>query len=205
MERDLRLAQESGVDAVFTPSVVEMYPPGFNTEVIVHELTASLCGAMRPGHFQGVTTVVAKLFNIVAPERAYFGQKDYQQAMVIQKMVHDLLMPLEVIVCPTVREADGLAMSSRNAYLNPVERQAAWCCRALRLADAQIVQGEHQANARRPPCAPALLPNRPALTMWRSVIQTLQEVDELPATVLVARRAYWQDTAYRQCAVDRAT
>jgi pantoate--beta-alanine ligase len=135
MERDLRLAQEAGVDAVFTPVVAEMYPPGFSTEVMVHVLTAPLCGASRPGHFQGVTTVVAKLFNIVAPDRAYFGQKDYQQALVIQKMVHDLLMPLEVVICPTVRDPDGLAMSSRNAYLNSAERQAAlvlW--RTLRLA-----------------------------------------------------------------------
>src|SRR5262245_46912745 len=122
---DLRQAQEAGVDAVFTPTVEEMYPPGFLTEVRVHELTALLCGASRPGHFHGVTTVVAQLFNIVGPDRAYLGQKDYQQVTVIRKMATDLHMPLEVITCPTVREAAGLAMSSRNAYLNPAERQAA--------------------------------------------------------------------------------
>ena len=143
MEGDLRQAREAGVDAVFAPSVEEMYPPGFLTEVIVHNLTAPLCGASRPGHFNGVTTVVAKLFNIVGPDRAYFGQKDYQQVTVLRKMVTDLCMPLEVITCPTVREPDGLAMSSRNAYLNPAERQAALVLsRALRLAEERLAQGE---------------------------------------------------------------
>src|SRR5438270_7645944 len=115
MESDLRQAREAGVDAVFTPAVEEMYPPGFLTEVSVHALTSPLCGASRPGHFNGVTTVVAKLFNIVGPDRAYFGQKDYQQVTVLRKMAVDLCMPIDVITCPTVREADGLATSSRNA------------------------------------------------------------------------------------------
>ena len=122
---DLRQVGAAGVDAVFTPAVAEMYPPGFLTEVRVHELTAPLCGASRPGHFHGVTTVVAKLLHIVGPDRAYFGQKDYQQVTVIRKMVTDLHMPLEVITCPTVRESDGLAMSSRNAYLEGGHRAAA--------------------------------------------------------------------------------
>ncbi len=125
MEHDLRLARDGGVDVVFTPDVSDVYPEGFQSEVSVHGLTASLCGASRPGHFNGVTTVVAKLFNMVGPDRAYFGQKDYQQAAVIQRMVTDLNMPLTVVVCPIVRETDGLAMSSRNAYLNPEERPAA--------------------------------------------------------------------------------
>src|SRR5215831_2402314 len=145
MEGDLHQAREAGGDAVFTPTVAEMYPPGFLTEVRVHELTSPLCGASRPGHFNGVTTVVAQLFNIVGPDRAYFGQKDYQQVTVIRKMATDLHMSLEVITCPTVREPDGLAMSSRNAYLNPAERQAAivlW--RALRLAEERLAQGERQ-------------------------------------------------------------
>ena len=145
MEGDLRQAREAGVDAVFAPAVEEMYPPGFLTEVTVHELTAPLCGASRPGHFNGVTTVVAKLFNIVGPDRAYFGQKDYQQVTVLRKMATDLCMPLEVVTCPTVREPDGLAMSSRNAYLNPAERQAALVLsRALRLAEERLAQGERQ-------------------------------------------------------------
>ncbi len=125
LERDLRMAREVGVDVVFTPADEEMYPPGYCTYVEVLGLTEKLCGLSRPGHFRGVTTVVAKLFNIVQPDVAYFGQKDAQQAVVIQRMVRDLNMPLEVVVLPTVREADGLAMSSRNVYLSPEERQAA--------------------------------------------------------------------------------
>jgi pantoate--beta-alanine ligase len=189
LARDLQLAQEAGVAAVFTPGVTEMYPPDFNTEVIVHELTAPLCGASRPGHFQGVTTVVAKLFNIVGPERAYFGQKDYQQAIVIQKMVHDLLMPLAVVVCPTVREPDGLAMSSRNAYLNAAERQAALVLsRALQLAAAQIAQGERQGQRLAAILRQYIAAEPLARLDYVAVCdpQTLQEVDELPVTVLVA-------------------
>src|SRR5262249_34497477 len=147
MAGDLRQARAAGVDAVFAPAVEEMYPPGFLTEVSVHELTAPLCGASRPGHFNGVTTVVAKLFNIVGPGRAYFGQKDYQQETVIRNIAADLHMPLDVITCPTVRESDGLAMSSRNAYLNPAERQAAlvlW--RTLRLTEERLAQGERQGS-----------------------------------------------------------
>ena len=119
MARDLDLARQAGVDVVFTPGVDEVYPDGYQTEVIVSTLTQPLCGASRPGHFNGVTTVVAKLFNMVGPDRAYFGQKDYQQAAVIQRMVTDLNMPLTIVACPTIREDDGLAMSSRNAYLSP--------------------------------------------------------------------------------------
>jgi pantoate--beta-alanine ligase len=193
LERDLRLAQEAGVAAVFTPAVTEMYPPGFNTEVIVHELTAPLCGASRPGHFQGVTTVVAKLFHIVGPERAYFGQKDYQQALVIQKMVRDLRMPLEVVVCPTVREPDGLAMSSRNAYLNPAERLAALVLsRALRLAADRLAQGERQGQRLAATLRQYIAAEPLARLDYVAVCdaQTLQAVDELPATVLVALAVY---------------
>ncbi len=143
MERDLALAQEAGVDVIFAPPVEEVYPEGFHSEVIVHGLTASLCGASRPGHFDGVTTVVAKLFNMVAPDRAYFGQKDYQQVTVIQKMVADLNMPLTVVACPIVREDDGLAMSSRNAYLSAEERRAALVLsQALQVAAERVAAGE---------------------------------------------------------------
>jgi pantoate--beta-alanine ligase len=193
MERDLRLAREAGVDAVFSPTVAEMYPPDFNTEVIVHELTTSLCGVSRPGHFQGVTTVVAKLFNIVSPDRAYFGQKDYQQALVIQKMVHDLLMPLEVVVCPTVRESDGLAMSSRNAYLNAAERQAAlvlW--RTLQLAEERLAQGERQGQRLAAALRQYIAAEPLARIDYVAVCdpQTLREVDELSGTVLAALAVY---------------
>ncbi|GAE89106.1 pantoate-beta-alanine ligase [Acetivibrio straminisolvens JCM 21531] len=125
MERDLKLAESAGVDVVFAPSVKEMYPDGYNTYVNVEGITEVLCGKSRPGHFRGVTTIVAKLFNIVEPHRAYFGQKDAQQVAVIKKMVRDLNMNIEIITCPIVREEDGLAMSSRNVYLSPEERKSA--------------------------------------------------------------------------------
>ncbi len=123
--RDLGLFEAEGVDLVWTPEAAEMYPDGFQTWVTVEELTHRLEGDARPGHFRGVTTVVAKLFNAFQPQRAYFGQKDAQQALAIRRMVSDLNFPVEIIVCPTVREPDGLAMSSRNAYLEPEERRAA--------------------------------------------------------------------------------
>jgi len=124
-ERDLAMLEELNTDIVLMPSADDIYPPGFNTWVEVEKLTDRLEGASRPTHFRGVTTVVSKLFNIVRPNRAYFGQKDAQQAAVIRKMVSDLDMDLDVIVCPTVREFDGLAMSSRNTYLTTEERRAA--------------------------------------------------------------------------------
>lgn len=125
VERDYRMASDVGADLIFNPSVGEMYPEGYHTYVNVEELTDGLCGASRPGHFRGVTTVVAKLFNIVQPDRAYFGRKDYQQLKVIERMVKDLDFPIEIIGMPIVREPDGLAMSSRNVRLNPDEREAA--------------------------------------------------------------------------------
>ena len=128
-----------------------MYPPGYQTWVTVEEVTLPLEGGMRPGHFRGVTTIVAKLFNAVQPDKAYFGQKDAQQAAVIQQMVRDLNFPLEVVVCPIVREPDGLAMSSRNAYLNPAERQAATVLsRALGAARDAWTAGERDAEAPAP-------------------------------------------------------
>jgi len=124
-ERDCRMAEDAGVDVVFAPKAKEMYPEGYRTYVDVTGITGVLCGKSRPGHFKGVTTVVTKLFNIVEPDKAYFGQKDAQQLTVIKKMVWDLNMDLEIVTCPIVREADGLAMSSRNVYLNAQERSAA--------------------------------------------------------------------------------
>jgi pantoate--beta-alanine ligase len=124
--RDCRLAEEAGADIIFSPDTKEIYLPGASTKVEVKgEITNKLCGASRPIHFKGVTTVVNILFSIVRPDRAYFGQKDAQQAIIIKKMVCDLHIPVEVIVCPIVRESDGLAMSSRNVYLNPEERKQA--------------------------------------------------------------------------------
>jgi pantoate--beta-alanine ligase len=147
MYRDLSLLDREGVDLVWTPDAEAMYPPGYQTWVTVEELAVPLEGQMRPGHFRGVTTVVAKLFNAVQPDRAYFGQKDAQQALVIRRMVADLNFPLEVIIKPIVREPDGLAMSSRNAYLNPAERQAALVLsRALNAAKAVFSAGERAAE-----------------------------------------------------------
>lgn len=125
LERDLGMLSEEGVDLVWIPSIEEIYPPGAPTWVEVEGLTEVLEGARRPGHFRGVTTVVSKLFNAFQPSKAYFGQKDAQQARVIQRMTEDLLFPIEIVVCPIVREQDGLAMSSRNTYLNGEQRQAA--------------------------------------------------------------------------------
>jgi pantoate--beta-alanine ligase len=146
-ERDAALLLKEKTDIIFMPSVEEIYPAGFNSWVRVDNLTQRLEGASRPGHFQGVTTVVNKLFNIVRPTRAYFGQKDAQQAIVIKKMVTDLSMDLEVVVLPTVREEDGLAMSSRNTYLNPEERRSAPILfKALTLARERCKQGERNAD-----------------------------------------------------------
>jgi pantoate--beta-alanine ligase len=125
LKRDLGLLETVQVDAVFTPETHEMYPVEASTIVEVEALSGILEGASRPGHFRGVATVVCKLFHLVQPHRAYFGEKDYQQLQVIRRMAHDLRMPIEVVGCPTVREPDGLAMSSRNVYLGPPERRAA--------------------------------------------------------------------------------
>ena len=141
LARDCRLAAEAGVDAVFAPSVEEIYPAGFQSQVTVRDLSAVLEGAVRPHHFAGVTTVVLKLLNIAAPDRLYMGQKDYQQALIIDRMVTDLNVNTQVSLAPTVRESDGLALSSRNAYLTPEQRRAAPAIhRALTLA-ADMVRG----------------------------------------------------------------
>ena len=143
LERDQSLLQEAGVDVLFSPPVAEMYPPGFSAFVEIEgEITAKLCGAFRPGHFRGVTTVVSKLFNLALPDRAYFGQKDAQQLLVLEKMVRDLNFPLEIIRVPIVREADGLAMSSRNVYLKGEQReQALVLSRSLQTARTMIADG----------------------------------------------------------------
>ena len=143
LERDTAIAAEAGVDIIFAPKVSDMYPVGFQTWVDVDRLTLPLCGASRPGHFRGVTTVVAKLFNIVRPDVALFGRKDYQQLAVIRRMSADLNMGIDIVGMPIIRENDGLAMSSRNSYLSPSERTAALCLnRSLVLARALYRQGE---------------------------------------------------------------
>jgi pantoate--beta-alanine ligase len=141
-QRDARLAEEAGVDVLFAPAVEEIYPPGFQTWVEVERLGASLEGKHRPGHFRGVATVCLKLFNLVRPRRAYFGQKDAQQVAVLGQMVRDLAVPVEIRVLPIVRDDDGLALSSRNAYLSPEEREAALSLpRALEARDRSLLDG----------------------------------------------------------------
>lgn len=147
IERDARICESKGVDAVFHPAVEEMYPEGYSTYVEVEGLTERLCGAVRPGHFRGVCTVVTKLFNIIDPDRAFFGQKDAQQLAVIKRMVADLNMDVRIIGCPIVREEDGLAKSSRNSYLSREEREAALILsRSLAAARESIEQGERDVS-----------------------------------------------------------
>lgn len=147
LKRDLKMLSKLGVDAVFYPDAKEMYPEGLKTYVEVDGLSDKLCGAYRPGHFRGVATVVAKLFNIVCPDDAYFGQKDFQQLVIIRRMVKDLNMDVNVVAMPTVREADGLAMSSRNSYLSKEERQkASIIIKALKLARQLIKSGVRDAS-----------------------------------------------------------
>ncbi len=147
IDRDLKLLGEEGADLVWMPSTGDMYPEGYQTWVEVEELTGLLEGRFRPTHFRGVTTVVAKLFNALRPEQAYFGQKDAQQAAVIKQMVRDLNYSIEIVICPIIRENDGLAMSSRNSYLTDPERKAALCLmRGLNAARKAYLEGENDAE-----------------------------------------------------------
>ncbi len=149
LKRDLQVAAEVGADLVFAPAAAEIYPAGFNTWVEVEgSLANCLCGASRPGHFRGVATVVLKLFNMTDPDQAYFGEKDYQQLQVIRRFAQDLDLPLKILSVPIVREADGLAMSSRNKYLSPEERSVApWLYKALRAAAEAAASGEEDIQA----------------------------------------------------------
>ncbi len=147
MEGDLAGAMDVGVDLVFAPSVQEMYPDGYQTKILVESVTKHLCGLSRPGHFDGVTTVVGKLLNIAKPHLALFGEKDYQQLTAVKRMVKDLDMDIRIIGVPTVREPDGLAMSSRNSYLDPEERESALCLKkSLDLAREMFRKGERDAQ-----------------------------------------------------------
>ena len=148
LERDRQLLEAEKVDLLFAPADADMYAPGAATYVLVEGMSEKLCGRSRPGHFRGVTTVLAKLFNIVEPDTAFFGQKDAAQAAIIRRMVRDLDMPLRIVVCPIVRERDGLALSSRNAYLDPKQRkQAIVLYRSLMRVQTLADKGEHSAAA----------------------------------------------------------
>lgn len=189
LEDDLDICRARGVAAVFVPSAAEMYPREKLTWVMVEKLTAPLCGRSRPGHFRGVTTVCAKLFNIVGPDVALFGQKDAQQVAVVRRMVADLDMPLKIVVCPTVREADGLAVSSRNQYLDPQQRKdATFIYRALEKCRALVEAGARDAGEIRGQMR-ATLGLVPALQVeYVEVVdaESLQAVDPLGGEVLVA-------------------
>jgi pantoate--beta-alanine ligase len=195
--RDKVLLQAEGVDLVWTPSPDMMYPPRFQTWVTVEEVTQRLEGAMRPSHFRGVATIVAKLFNGVRPQMAYFGQKDAQQVVVIQQMASDLNFPVEVVVCPIVREADGLAMSSRNAYLAPKERQAAAVLfRALTAARRAFEAGERQAARLRGAVSETIAAEPLAELQYVSCAHpgTLQELEVVDKRALLSLAAFLGQT-----------
>ncbi len=189
LEGDCAIARECGVDFVFTPTAAEMYSPGFQTSIRVNDLARPLCGSSRPGHFDGVATVVAKLFNICQPDVALFGKKDFQQLAIIRRMATDLSLPVEIVGMPIVREADGLAMSSRNAYLSPEQRQSALCLsRAIHLVRERHAAGERSA-ARLLEAARELILAEPAATIDYLELRdadTLETVPTASDTTLMA-------------------
>ncbi len=188
-KRDEELARSAGADILFYPSVKDMYPKGYSTYVNVEALTDTLCGVSRPGHFRGVTTVVAKLFGIVKPDVAYFGQKDAQQAIVIKKMAEDLNMGIEVKALPTVREQDGLAMSSRNVYLSNGERQDAMSLsQALARAEALVKQGERDPGKLIKAMEEIIQKKPSARIDYVSIVDTtgLKPMDKITGEILVA-------------------
>lgn len=191
--RDGAICEAHGVDAVFHPTPEEMYGPAFSTYVVMETLTDALCGASRPGHFRGVCTVVTKLFNIVQPDFAFFGQKDAQQLAIIKRMVADLNMNLKVVGCPIVREKDGLAKSSRNAYLSASERQAALVLsRAVRAGEAAVRAGERDAAAVKRQMSAIIEAEPLARIDYVEVVDgaTMQPVDTLGRSVLAALAVY---------------
>jgi len=192
LESDLGVLASLDVDAVWVPSPGDVYPPGFQTWITVDEVSMPLEGARRPGHFRGVATVVAKLLNVFGPDRAYFGQKDAQQVAVIRRMVHDLAFPVDVVVCPTVREKDGLALSSRNVTLGPDERRAApMIYRALSAARAAFDSGERDAGRLRAILSETLAGEQLVRADYVSVADaaTLAELERVEGAALVSLAA----------------
>ena len=192
-DRDLAICAEEGIDLVFAPGVEEVYPPGFDTIVSVGAVARPLEGAARPGHFDGVATVVAILFDLIGADRAYFGQKDAQQVMVIRQMARDLAIPTEVIACPTIREPDGLALSSRNVHLSPAERAAAPVLRRALLAGRACWEaGERSAEAIRRAMAatlatePLVTPAYVSVADGRSLVELERVGDGAPALLSLA-------------------
>ena len=193
LERDQKLCELAGASLIFHPTPEEMYASNFCSFVDMNDLTKGLCGKTRPIHFRGVCTVVSKLFNIVLPDRAYFGEKDAQQLAVIKQMVSDLNMPVEIIGCPIIREADGLAKSSRNTYLSPVERQAALVLsRSLTAAQASCINGERNASKLHN-LITEILQQEPLATIdYVEIVdaKTLKTVSEIQSSVLIAIAVY---------------
>ena len=193
LDSDSKMASEVGVDVIFAPSARDMYPYGYATFVHVEGITEKMCGASRPGHFRGVTTVVAKLFNLVKPHKAYFGQKDAQQCAVIKRMSEDMNFDIEIIIMPTVREADGLAMSSRNKYLNPEERKSALILiNSLSLAEKLIKSGEVSASTLYQEML-SLINNEPLAKIdYISIVdaETLEARETIKGKILIALAVY---------------
>ena len=193
LDRDLSLLSPLGVDLVWMPTAEIMYPPAYQTWVEVEAITRPLEGAMRPGHFRGVATVVAKLFNAVQPHKAYFGQKDAQQAAVIRQMTRDLSYPIEVVICPIVREPDGLAMSSRNVYLDPEQRKAATVLsRSLQAARDMYEHGERDAEQLRARMKEVLAGEPRAEVQYVSCADydTLEELDRITGKALLSMAVF---------------
>jgi pantoate--beta-alanine ligase len=193
LPRDLEMLEANGADLVWTPTFDIMYPSGYQTWVIVEEVSKPLEGSFRPNHFRGVSSVVAKLFNAVQPDKAYFGQKDAQQVVVIRRMAQDLNFPLEVVVCPTVREEDGLAMSSRNVYLNSRERLAASVLyRSLQAAQAAYENGERRASCLRQMMLETLAQEPLARPQYVSCANaaSLQELEEVNGPALLSMAVF---------------
>ena len=189
LQRDRALLESLGADVLFHPTVAEIYPDGYQTHIEVENLSLPLCGAVRPGHFRGVATVVAKLFNIVQPHVAVFGEKDFQQLQVVRRLVRDLSMDVEIVGHPIVREADGLAMSSRNAYLTPEERRAAVCLsRALCKAEKLARRGETCAKPLLRVVAAELAREPLAQVEYAKLCDadSLQEIDRVQGTAVLA-------------------
>ncbi|SHK01013.1 pantoate--beta-alanine ligase [Anaerobranca californiensis DSM 14826] len=188
-ERDQKLLEGLDVDAIFYPAVEDIYPANYKTYVEVYDITEKLCGASRPGHFKGVTTIVTKLFNMVLPDRAYFGLKDAQQVLVIKQMVKDLNFPVEIVPCPIVREEDGLAMSSRNVNLNPDERKAALVLsQSLFAAQKLILEGERDGAKIKRFIEEKISKEPLAKIDYVKVVsgENLEEVEELKGEILIA-------------------
>lgn len=197
LERDVKLASEKGIDGVFFPSVEEMYPKNYQTFVELEKLPNFLCGKTRDGHFRGVATVVTKLFNIVSPDYAFFGEKDFQQLTIIKQMVKDLHFPIQIKGVPIVREDDGLAMSSRNSYLSSAERENAVLIHKSLILSAELVeQGELSASVIKEKAEKNVLQYKDAKIDYITIcdIETLEEIEEINKPVLMAMAVYMGKT-----------